>query len=241
MTVNRVLRLAAYLFLFSPTFLHALTVDIQGTLLTPKNEGDACIDITGDYEGLRVEASETGKAPQICFNNAKQNTLDIHDVNIVAKGTPVSRATIIIEHTFPPGPNGLITVRNRIFGFFSTANGTGVAKGDTIRFTGFFSQNDHFDQVAEPFEHTVGETLDSAIFELDAKKQYIIAGQRTLKGVLNFSFSDAGHKLTFPLGTSISLDTGSTFDDKLDSLSVTPEFGEVTGEDVAGDDLELGP
>lgn len=231
MKVKQALTIAMYLY-FVPSLVQALTVDIQGKTLTPKTEGEACIDVTGDYEGFSIEASEAGKTPQVCFNNTKQNTLDIHGVNIVSNDVVVNDAVITIEHSFPPGPNGLITVRNRLFGYFSTADGTGVATASKIQFDGFFSQNNNYDQVGEPISFTVGDTLESAIFQLEGKKQYIIAGTRTLKAVITFSLVEAGQQLTFPLGTSISLDTGSTFDDKLDSMSVAPEFGEIIEEDV---------
>lgn len=277
MMFKRLLTFALGISLFIPTLVFALVVDIQGKILTPKNEGEACIDITGIYEGFRIEADEIGDTPQICFNNTKQNTIDIHDVNIVAvvpqvtvdlyssdeeavnieeadlpvngsldsvdgetanlpgnSGNTGNERTIIVEHTFPPGPNGLITVRKRIFGFFSTPTGLGVASNNTIKFLGYFSQKNVFDEVSEPFEHTVGEDVDSAIFKLEvyAKEKYLIAGERTLKLVIKFTLKEPGQQLTLPLGTSLSLDTGARFEDKLESLVETPDFGEVFGEEV---------
>ena len=220
MKLKRVFCLTVLLCLITPTAVLALVVDIQGKILTPKNKGDACIDVTGEYKGFRIESSEIGKTPQVCFINTKQNTIDIHGVNIVANSSAVNEAIISVEHTFPPGPNGLITVRTRAFGFFSTPTGTGVASGDTFTLNGFFSQNNYYDPVAKPFKHRVGSDMDSAIFELDSKEQYLIAGQRTLKAVLGFTLNGRGHKLTLPQGTSISLDTGARFEDKLDAMSV---------------------
>ncbi len=218
MKLKRVFCLTVFLFLIAPITAFALVVDIQGKILTPKNEGEACIDVSGEYEGFRIESSEIGKTPQVCFINTKQNTIDIHGVNIVSNGSEVNDAIISVEHTFPPGPNGLITVRTRAFGFFSTATGTGVASGDTFTLNGFFSQNKFYDPVAKPFKHRVGSDMDSAIFEMDSKEQYLIAGQRTLKAVLSFTLNGSGHKLTLPKGTSISLDSGARFEDKLDAI-----------------------
>ena len=220
MKLKRVFCLTVFLCLTVPTAALALVVDIQGKILTPKNEGDACIDVTGEYQGFRIESSEIGKTPQVCFINTKQNTIDIHGVNIVANGSAVNDAIISVEHTFPPGPNGLITVRTRAFGFFSTPTGTGVASGNTFTLNGFFSQNKYYDPVAKPFKHRVGSAMDYAIFETDSKEQYLIAGRRTLKAVLSFTLNGSGHKLTLPRGTSITLDTGARFEDKLDAMSV---------------------
>ncbi len=220
MKLKQMFCLTVFLCLIIPATASALVVDIQGKILTPKHEGEACIDVSGEYQGFKIESSESGETAQVCFINAKQNTIDIHNINIVANNSKVKDAIISVEHSFPPGPNGLITVRTRAFGFFSTPTGTGVASGDTFTLNGFFSQNKFYDPVAKPFKHTVGNKVDSAIFETDGKEQYLIAGNRTLKAVLSFTLKGAGHKLTLPEGTSISLDTGARFEDKLDEMSV---------------------
>lgn len=258
MKLKRLLVLAIVLCLFAPTLVFALVVDIQGKVLTPKNEGDACIDVTGTYDGFKIEASEAGETPKICFNNSKQNTIDLHNVNIVAINPPIeapegflfgaepepelannayisAERTISVEHTFPPGPNGLITVRGRIFGFFSTSMGVGVAKGCNIKVRGYFSQKSNYDPVGEGFEHTVDEEdIESAVFEevTEFKEKYLVSGDRTLKVVLSFTLKEVGQSLTLPLGTSLTLDTGAKFQDKLESLSITPDFGGAVDEEV---------
>lgn len=218
---------------------HAFEVTIQGEKLLPKQESESCIEIAGEYPGVRIEASEVGEIPQICFSDAKRDILSLHNVTFVStrENTPPvsqkkedpaaeSRRTdpqpVVIEfrHTFPPGPNGLIMARAKIFGFFATATGVGVASGDRLHYTGMFSQEGQEDRIGDPFEHTVGEELESALFESRSKKRYLISGPRTLKGRLVFSFTAPGHKLTLTKGATVSIDTGSRFEDKLEEMEV---------------------
>lgn len=239
----RILWLTSSLLAWSTTN-QALEVIIQGQKLVPPRESETCIEIAGEYPGIRIEPSEAGKVPQICYSDARRDILNIHNAIFVAtegavsglqggektSGAAGSEATnipqeVIVEfqHTFPPGPNGLIMARAKIEGFFATATGLGVAVGDKIRFAGSFSQGDQEDYIAEPFAHTVGEELESAIFESKGKKRYLIAGPRTLKAKLAFSFTAAGHKLALAKGASVSIDTGSTFEDKLEEMETGAE------------------
>ncbi len=222
MTINRLL-VSGLLLLAIPSISSALTVDINGSGLVPTRPGDPCIDITGDYPGFSIVPSEAGKTPQICFDNRRQNNLEIHHVTFVStsKGAVESSNEVVITftHDFPPGPNGVVTTRSNLFGFFSTATGVGTATGNKIRFLSFFSQNNSYDTVAEPFEHSVGDTIDSGVFEFGAKKQYLVSGSRVLKGVLSFSFNRPGDKLTLPLATGVKVDRGSRFIDRVDSLT----------------------
>ncbi len=234
MAINRLLVTGALIFLAIPSISSALVVDINGSRLEPKKDGDPCIDITGDYPGFSIVPSEVDKTPQICFDNRRQNHLEIHHVTFVATGsTPTapaadgdnstapsaSEVVITFTHEFPPGPNGVVTTRANLFGFFSTATGVGVAKGNKIKFLGFFSQENNYDVISAPFEYAVGDTIDSGVFDFSAKKKYLISGPRALKGVLSFSFNRSGDKLTLPLATGVKIDRGSRFIDRVDSLT----------------------
>lgn len=223
MTINRLWVSGLLLLLAIPSVSSALTVDINGNSLAPTRQGDPCIDITGDYPGFSIVPSEAGKTPQICFNSRRQNHLEIHHVTFVSTSTGAAESSnevvITFTHDFPPGPNGVVTTRAHLFGFFSTATGVGTAAGDKIKFLSFFSQNNNYDTIAEPFEHAVGDTIDSGVFEFGAKKQYLVSGPRLLKGVLSFSFNRPGDKLTLPLATGVKVDRGSRFIDRVDTLS----------------------
>lgn len=223
-------------------------VVIQGQRLVPEEDSQTCIEIAGEYPGVRIEASEAGKVPQVCYSDAKRDILSIHNVTFVALAQPGAapavapaqeaetrpltengdkaqkplslQPEVVIEfqHTFPPGPNGRIMARAKIGGFFATADGIGVATGSRLRYEGLFIQDGGEDTIAEPFEHTVGETMDSALFDNKAKERYLIAGPRTLKARLGFQFAAAGQKLTLSPRASVSIDTGSRFEDKLEEI-----------------------
>ncbi len=232
MAINRLLVIGLLVFLAIPSISSALVVDINGNRLEPKKDGDPCIDITGDYPGFKIVPSEIDKTPQICFDNRRQNHLEIHHVTFVAtspsavakpvKGeSPVAASEVVITftHEFPPGPNGVVTTRANLFGFFSTSTGVGVAEGNKIKFLGFFSQENNYDVISEPFEHVIGDTIESGVFDFAAKKKYLISGPRALKGVLSFSFNRTGDKLTLPLATGVKIDRGSKFIDRVDALT----------------------
>ena len=232
MAINRLMVTGLLVLLAIPSISSALVVDINGTRLEPKKDGDPCIDITGDYPGFKIVSSVIEKTPQICFDNRRQNQLEIHHVTFVATSpsavakpaggkapVPAREIVITFTHEFPPGPNGVVTTRVNLFGFFSTGTGVGVAEGNKIKFLGFFSQENNYDVISEPFEHVVGETIDSGVFDFAAKKKYLISGARALKGVLSFSFNRTGDKLTLPLATGVRIDRGSKFIDRVDSLT----------------------
>lgn len=242
----------------------ALEAMIQGQKLVPERESETCIEIAGEYPGVRIEPSEAGKIPQICYSDARRDILNIHNAVFVAtaglvpglqsggqqdsgagsaKADAPQEVIVEFQHTFPPGPNGLIMARAKIEGFFATATGLGVAAGDKIQFAGSFAQGDQEDYIAEPFAYTVGEELESAIFENKGKKRYLIAGPRTLKAKLAFSFTAAGHKLALAKGASVSIDTGSTFEDKLEEMEMGAEelLKEGEGEAEVPEEEEVQP
>lgn len=214
--------LSACLFwpLLAPAPAAALVVEIQGTRLEASSIGASCIEIAGDYAGVRVEASEKGKAARICYNSSsKVNSIAILNSTFTALAPAKKELSIKFEHEFPPGLNGKVMVRAKLQGFFSAANGVGVPTGDKLTLTPYFSQSYHDDAIAEPFNLDVGEDMDSALFDYAAKKRYLISGPRTLKGGLKIVFSTAGHKLTLVDKSGLTIDTGSTMADKLETMS----------------------
>lgn len=229
MEIKRALVFSLYLTLTVPGVSSALEVDINGTSLEPKIQGNPCIEIAGEYAGFNIVPSEVGKIPQICFNNNRQNHLEIHHVTFEATSAPSAsgekdgaRNDVVISftHEFPPGPNGVVTARAHLFGFFSTSTGVGAPVGNSISLTGFFSQEGNYDQISDPFVHTVGDSIESGVFNFGAKKKYLVSGRRVLKGELSFAFARVGDKLTLPLATGVKVDLGSQFEDRLDALSV---------------------
>ncbi len=245
---SHIVRLMGALLAWSATG-QALEVTIQGQRLVPQRESETCIEIGGEYPGIRIEPSEVGKVPQVCYSDSRRDILTIHNAVFIATEGAVagqggevqslsgaagsSEVVVEFQHTFPPGPNGLIMARAKIEGFFATSSGLGVATGDTLRFAGTFSQGEQEDLIAEPFAYTVGEELESGVFESKGKKRYLIAGPRTLKAKLAFSFTAAGHKLALPKGASVSIDTGSTFEDKLEEMETEAEEETLKEEEEA--------
>lgn len=217
---------------FLPGVSSGLVVDIQGTRLEPKAPGESCINIAGDYRGVRIEADKPGQIPRVCYNGSRLNSVSIANATFVAKLPLKQEVVIKFEHEFPPGINGKIMARAKLQGFFTTGSGTGVPTGDKLQLEAFFSQGGSNDAIAAPLEFTVGDQLDSAILDYSVKKQYLIAGSRSLKGILKIVFTEAEHKLALSERCLVSLDTGSTFEDKLDTLETledeeAPEAAEL--------------
>lgn len=216
-----------------PGLASALVVDIQGVYLYPTMAGASCVDIAGVYPGLRIEPDRPGQIPRICHNAGRINSVGIANATLIA--TAPSRhkpVTIRFEHEFPQGVNGKVVARAKLQGFFATESGVGVPTGDSLNLKAFFVQGRHQDPLAEPFAFTVGEALESALFEYSTKKTYVTAGPRSLKGVMHIAFDKPGHKLTFPEKCLISLDGGARFEDKLETLGGEEEALVPLGEGV---------
>lgn len=214
--------------LFAPASASALVVEIQGIRLETPIAGASCVEIAGDYPGVKIEASESGKAPRICYNSNKVNSIAILNATFVAVD-PVKKDVVLkFEHNFPAGINGKIMARAKLQGFFSMPNGIGIPTGDKLSLTPFFSQNGQDDAIAEPFNLAVGDNMDSALFDYSVKEQYLISGPRVLKGTVKIYFTATGHKLTLADKSAISIDTGSTMADKLESVAPAPSEEEGT-------------
>lgn len=68
------------------TWSFGFEVIIQGKKLVPEQETQTCIEIAGEYPGVRIEANEIGKVPQICFSDARRDIISLHNVTFVATG-----------------------------------------------------------------------------------------------------------------------------------------------------------
>ncbi len=225
---NKLLRAWWIVPLWVPGTVAALTADIHGVHLEPEMAGASCVSIAGDYPGVRIEADEPGQTARICHNTSRVNSISITNATLIATAPIQKEIVILFEHEFPSGVNGKITARAKLQGFFATENGVGVPTGDKLNLRAFFSQGKTDDLIAEPFDFTVGEEMESALFEYAVKKQYLVAGPRHLRGALKVSLKKPGQKVIFPDRCVISLDTGYTFADKLETMDI-PEEGLVPG------------
>lgn len=215
---KQIMRVGRILPLLLPGVASALVIDIQGVRLEPDMAGASCVEIAGVYPGVRIESDKPGQMPRVCHNATRVNSLSIVDATLVAL-PPLKKEVIIkFEHEFPPGVNGKVIARAKLQGFFATDNGVGVPTGDKLGLRAFFSQGTTNDVIAEPLDFTVGDNLDAAMFEYSVKKPYLAAGPRALKGEIKVVFNRVGHKLTFPDRCLIALDTGATFEDRLETM-----------------------
>jgi hypothetical protein len=190
---------------FSPA--QALEIVIQEQALTPASPSDVCIHIAGQYPGVTVENSEVGSQARICQQSKSKNLLVLRDANFVATQ---DQAEVIVRfhHDFAPGLNGQVIGRASLNGFFATSIGTEAPSGNRVELTAYFSQGTNDDLIQEPLAHTVGEStdLEGAVFDLRTDKQYLVAGNRTLKGVLTMTFNKAGQQMAVLDGIRVSLD-----------------------------------
>jgi hypothetical protein len=216
--------------LLAPTSVSALVVEIQGIRLETRIPGASCVELGGNYPGVKIMPSENGKIPRICYNSNKVNTITILDTTLIAQ-KPVNKDIVLkFEHEFPAGINGKVMARAKLQGFFSTSSGVGIPTGDQVSLSAFFSQNSHDDAIAEPLSQTVGEDIESALFEFSVKEQYLISGPRVLKGVLKVYFTSIGNELTLVEKNQIVIDSGSTMADKLETMEAPLLKDEDAGE-----------
>lgn len=218
MVWTKIVRAGWMLPLLLPQMASALVVEIQGVRLEPNMAGASCVEIAGVFPGLRIEADKPGAIPRICHNAARVNSINIANATLVASTPPNKEVLIKFEHEFPPGVNGKIMARAKLQGFFASPNGLAVPTGDKLQVKTYFAQATSADLIAEPLDFTVGDSMDSALFEYSVKKQYLTVGPRALKGEIKVNFGGVGHKLTLPDRCLVALDSGTRFEDKLDTM-----------------------
>jgi hypothetical protein len=201
------------------------TIDVQGTRVQPQRPFDNCVDISGDYPGFLIQSSQPGRAPTVClFTSGTRNLLVLAGATIIATDAAIGERTLTFEHPFTPGPNGRATGRAEMRGVFTGAAGTGVPTGNSIEFHGYLVQDGQDDLIEKPLAHQVGGTPEAAVFSLTAKEEYLVAGQRTLRGVLGFTFTKPGQKLVLAEGASIALESVGKLKEKTEEAA-----GEAAG------------
>lgn len=235
MVLKRLLHACLVSPLLMPGMASALVVEIQGVRLEPTEIGASCVDISGVYPGVRIEADKPGQTPRICHSAGRVNSVGIANATLVATAPARKDIAIKFEHEFPPGVNGKIMARAKLQGFFATENGVGTPTGDKVNLKAFFSQGRTSDIIGDPLDFTVGDSMESALFEYSVKKPYLAAGPRALKGELKVNFTGLGHKLTFPEKCLIALDSGATFEDKLDTMEALEEEGAPASPGAGGE------
>ena len=175
---------------------YGLQIDIQGTILQSETVSELCLNLAGEYDGVRIENSEVGKVARICHQSKQNDLLVMGNANFVATR---DNATITVRffNDFAPGLNGPTVGRASIDGFFATATGTEAPSGDRLELKGYLNQGTNDDLMEEALTHTVGEKNDlgSAVFELQTEKQYLVAGRRTLKGELTIFMGKTGNQM----------------------------------------------
>jgi hypothetical protein len=192
--------------------LAALEVTIQDATLTPsQGPGDLCVDLTGEYPGVRVEPSEAGKVPQICYDTINRNLLTLRDATFVATNSEGGPVSIRFSHDFPAGPSGLIYARTRLVGFFANADGTAAPTDAGFAFHGFWGQAGNDDLIGDALEFTVGDDLET--------DRYLGAGRRVLSGALDFQFVAGGDTVTVEPGSGIDIEPARRVQEKFEDIS----------------------
>ncbi len=187
--------------------LQALTVTINEQTLTTESRED-CVDLAGDYGSFRIVSTSAGRPPQLCVEPTQGNTLHFRHTAIVANEASAAHGSLAFEHHFAFGPMGLTFMTVDIKGFFAKASGNGIAQGSRVTLTGSFEQAGQTTRIGEP-THTVDATLESALIDVKQDNQYVIAGQRILRGLLAFGFNGESDVLALDHGTRISIETVS--------------------------------
>ena len=185
----------------------ALEITIQGQTLVPESPTATCINIAGDYQGVKIKNSEKGRRARMCQQSLRSNLIILSDANFVALEDG-AQIEMRFHHEFGPGLNGQVIGRVRADGFFASSTGIQAPSGSRIEMQGFLNQGANTDLVEEVLSHTVGNAydLEGAAFELATEKQYLIAGRRTLKGVLNLAFEKTGDQMVVTDGIRVVLD-----------------------------------
>ncbi|MDA9982191.1 hypothetical protein N9H39_05545 [Gammaproteobacteria bacterium] len=175
---------------------YGLEIDIQGTTLQTESVSELCLNIAGEYDGVRIEDSEVGKVARMCQQTKQNNLMILSNANFVAtKDNAV--ITVRFHNDFAPRLNGPTIGRVGLDGFFATSIGTEAPSGDRVELKGYLNQETNDDLIEEALIHTVGDAndLESAVFELQTEKNYLVAGRRTLKGELTIAIAKTGNQM----------------------------------------------
>ncbi|MGF1613086.1 MAG: hypothetical protein ACFCVA_04005 [Gammaproteobacteria bacterium] len=207
-----------------PQIAAALTANLQGQTRTLTLPGSTCLDLTGNYEGFRIEAPERSKMPYVCFSSQRRNVLRFFDVAIVATNAGVGMQTLEFEHEFFTGPQGIVYAEVKLDGFVASASGAGVPTGSRVSLTGYLRQRGTADQIGEGLRQEVAETVDSALLDRTSREQYLTGGSRRLKAVLRFSFESVGDKLVLGPETAVLVTGIKELIERLGELSTTGTF-----------------
>ena len=197
----------------------ALTVKLQGNTRSLVFPGSQCVDIGGEYEGFRVEPTERGKVPYICYGTQLGNTLRVFDATIIATNAGVSARTLEFEHEFFTGPQGIIYAEVQLNGFAATASGEGVPSGDQISMHGYLRQHGAEARIGKSLGQEITKAVDSALLDKQTREQFLVGGKRTLKGVLRFSLQRVGDKLVLGPETAVVLSGVKELVERLGELS----------------------
>lgn len=187
-----------------PSF--GLEIEFQGQTVQTESISEQCLNIAGEYDGVRIENSIARKVARICQQSKQNDLLLLTHANFIATRDNVT-VTVRFHNEFVPVTNGPTIGRVSLDGFFATAIGTEAPAGDTVELKGYLNQGSNVSLINEALTHTVGEPDDllSAVFELQTEQDYLVAGKRTLKAELNFKLGKAGNQLVIK-AIRVSLD-----------------------------------
>ena len=183
------------------------------TTKPPQSATESCIFIAGEYEGVRVENSRRDTQARVCQQSLRSNLVFLGDANLVATQDAV-QVELRFQHDFAPGLNGPVLGRVEANGFFAAATGVEAPTGSRMKLEGFLQQGENTDLLQEALDHDVTDAADlqGAVFELETEKQYLVAGRRTLRGVLSIFFRRAGDQMAVVDGMRVSLEPMYTKD-----------------------------
>lgn len=210
--------------LLAPQLTLALTAHLQGEARALSVPGSQCLDIAGEYKGFRIEATQRGKTPYVCFSSQRRNALRFFDVAIIATNVGAGTQTLKIEHEFLTGPQGIVYAEAQLDGFVAKQSGIGVPGGSRVSFTGYFGQRGSVDQIGVALRQEVEKSIDSALLDKTTREQYLAGGSRRLSAVLRFSFERAGDKLVLGPETAVAVSGIKELIERLGELSRTGSF-----------------
>lgn len=193
-----------------PMQAQALELNIQGYQTALRGPG-TCVEIGGRYKGFSIESSSSSQAARACFSARRNNSLSLHHVTVVWEGEEAGDVSMVIQHDFQTGPQGVVYGRAELKGFFARANGIGAPQDNKLTFRGVFLQGGDEDVIGEEQATSVGEDLESALLKLFSRKEYLTSGRRGLRAELQIHFERKGDKLVVDDGALVTLDDTRRF------------------------------